>query len=445
MKRTLSDVGDDESKRFRTDGVDRTGGIAVEATAVAGDPFPAASTRFVDPHLRLVKIDPVADPVDNIMTTTLKDILAGSIEAMWQVTGDVGRVGRRLIAVESGQFNYMLEPDFFFEHMDYEEARRANITFVMHKDSELEAWLKQSGRTNVKFIFAKTELYGTHHTKAMFLFYRDSTARVIIHTANLLVRDWGKKSQACWISPLLRRKSPDAHAAPFERDLVRYLAAYNDRQLAPLQQRLARYDFAPVKAVLIASVPGRHKSTEGNLYQWGHPRMGKVLEGVRLGEDCLQSSSIIMQFSSCGSLGKDDSWLTGEFAASLSHAKNRRDTLARTPIKIVFPTSEDVRRSNQGWRAGRSIPFPDKSWQQQGSYMRPLLHKWVGERAGRKHALPHIKTFSRLNEETGEVSWLLVTSHNLSKAAWGSWEKGRSQLFIRSYELGVLIHPGLFE
>eukprot|EP00878_Enallax_costatus_P031898 GHUV01034960.1.p1 GENE.GHUV01034960.1~~GHUV01034960.1.p1 ORF type:complete len:239 (+),score=71.93 GHUV01034960.1:371-1087(+) len=51
-----------------------------------------------------------------------------------------------------------------------------------------------------------------------------------------------------------------------------------------------------------------------------------------------------------------------------------------------------------------------------------------------------------------ELSWWLVTSHNLSKAAWGSLQvcqrgphRGQQQLMIRSYELGVLATPQLEE
>lgn len=44
-----------------------------------------------------------------------------------------------------------------------------------------------------------------------------------------------------------------------------------------------------------------------------------------------------------------------------------------------------------------------------------------------------------------ELSWWLLASHNLSKAAWGSLQKGGSQLMIRSYELGVLLTPELEE
>lgn len=80
--------------------------------------------------------------------------------------------------------------------------------------------------------------------------------------------------------------------------------------------------------------------------------------------------------------------------------------------------------------------------------------------------MPHIKTFTRFlpiataaaaptsqpEQQQGqqppaaagyELPWFLVTSHNLSKAAWGELQKGGQQLFIRSYELGVLCLPSL--
>lgn len=37
-----------------------------------------------------------------------------------------------------------------------------------------------------------------------------------------------------------------------------------------------------------------------------------------------------------------------------------------------------------------------------------------------------------------------VSSANLSKAAWGAFEKNGSQLMIRSYEIGVLFLPSHF-
>ena len=36
-----------------------------------------------------------------------------------------------------------------------------------------------------------------------------------------------------------------------------------------------------------------------------------------------------------------------------------------------------------------------------------------------------------------------MTSHNLSKAAWGVLQKGETQMYIMHYELGVMLLPSL--
>lgn len=41
------------------------------------------------------------------------------------------------------------------------------------------------------------------------------------------------------------------------------------------------------------------------------------------------------------------------------------------------------------------------------------------------------------------IAFLVLTSHNLSKAAWGTLQKGDTQLYIMHYELGVLLVPSL--
>lgn len=55
--------------------------------------------------------------------------------------------------------------------------------------------------------------------------------------------------------------------------------------------------------------------------------------------------------------------------------------------------------------------------------------------------MPHIKTFTRYSGQ--KLAWFLLTSANLSKAAWGALQKNNSQLMIRSYELGVLFLPSV--
>ena len=63
--------------------------------------------------------------------------------------------------------------------------------------------------------------------------------------------------------------------------------------------------------------------------------------------------------------------------------------------------------------------------------------------------MPHIKMYTRFattnnnnndnNSGEPEFAWIVLGSHNLSKAAWGALQKKRTQLFCRSYELSVLI------
>jgi len=56
-----------------------------------------------------------------------------------------------------------------------------------------------------------------------------------------------------------------------------------------------------------------------------------------------------------------------------------------------------------------------------------------------EHALPEAAKMCR----DAKVAFLVVTSHNLSKAAWGALQKNDSQLYIMHYELGVLLLPSL--
>ena len=62
--------------------------------------------------------------------------------------------------------------------------------------------------------------------------------------------------------------------------------------------------------------------------------------------------------------------------------------------------------------------------------------------------MPHIKSYARFDpseERAGELDWAIVTSCNLSKAAWGTLQKNKTQFMIRSYELGVMFLPPILK
>lgn len=80
------------------------------------------------------------------------------------------------------------------------------------------------------------------------------------------------------------------------------------------------------------------------------------------------------------------------------------------------------------------------------SWFDGYLCRWKSEAAGRQILMPHIKTYTRLyGEDSKIIAWHLLTSANLSRAAWGEYQKDRTQLHIKSYELGILLCPALFE
>ncbi|GMF64562.1 unnamed protein product [Phytophthora lilii] len=57
-----------------------------------------------------------------------------------------------------------------------------------------------------------------------------------------------------------------------------------------------------------------------------------------------------------------------------------------------------------------------------------------------------MKSYARFDpsdEAAGTLDWAIVTSSNLSKAAWGTFQKNKTQFMIRSYELGVMFLPQL--
>lgn len=84
-----------------------------------------------------------------------------------------------------------------------------------------------------------------------------------------------------------------------------------------------------------------------------------------------------------------------------------------------------------------------ETFDQHRGWLNKRLCRWRSEKAGRKTVMPHIKTYARISG--GELEWFLLTSANLSRAAWGQFQKEKTQIYIKSYELGVLFCRELFQ
>lgn len=327
----------------------------------------------------------------------------------------------------------------------------------------------------------------------MVLFRADDTAEIIIHTANLIPRDWGNMTQAAWISPRLPLLKPDtqqsnssARTPPpagsgekFKIDFLNYLRSYKTA-CKPLVDQLAKYDFSSIRGSLIASVPGRHSLVDDFPTRWGWAAMKETLKSVPVRHQASSSSTkngdekpeIVIQISSIATLGPTDNWLKNTLFEALGGSRGPKNLLSssrfKPDFKVIFPTPDEIRKSLDGYMSGGSIHTKIQSAQQakQLQYLRRMFCHWANDsadgvalgttttpetpirEAGRKRAAPHIKTFIRYANNHTRIDWALLTSANLSKQAWGDAQSknnaGEPQVRICSYEIGVLVWPELF-
>jgi tyrosyl-DNA phosphodiesterase-1 len=299
----------------------------------------------------------------------------------------------------------------------------------------------------------------------LILIRHDSTAQVIIHTANMIPFDWMNMTQGLWRSPLLpllndhtsqSQSSQLGSGARFKTDLINYLKAYDTRRTVckPLTEQLQKYDFSKIRATLIASVPGKQGLTDEEETLWGWPGLKHALGSVPVRDT---KPEIVVQVSSIATLGQSGKWLSETLFKALSTAKSPEPS--KPKFHIIFPTADEIRKSLNGYRSGSAIHIKIQSAAQtrQLQYLHPMLCHWAGDSspienasapisdAGRKRAAPHIKTYIRFADTAkSNIDWILITSANLSKQAWGEACNAAGEVRICSYEIGVLVWPELF-
>ncbi|KAI0861681.1 tyrosyl-DNA phosphodiesterase [Xylaria cubensis] len=392
-------------------------------------------------------------------------------------------IGDPLIA-ELWDFNYLHDIEFLMGHLD-EDTRALTKVHVVHgfwkrEDSNRLLLQEQAKRyDNVTLHTAyMPEMFGTHHSKMLVLIRHDDTAQVIIHTANMIAKDWTNLTNGVWISPLLpklQQPQQDTEAcgsigsgSRFKFDLLSYLRAYNTMRnvCGSLVDEITKYDFSAVRGALVASVPGKHDvQHEPGKTRWGWQGLKETLKEVPVQTG---TSDIVVQISSIATLGASDTWLQKTLFNSLSESRHppqqpSSSRNSRPSFKIVFPTRDEIASSLDGYGSGASIHTKIQSAAQakQLQYLLPLFHHWANDsgngvsestsapggsgirpgEAGRKRAAPHIKTYIRYGEKS--IDWAMLTSANISKQAWGEATNKAGEVRIASWEIGVLVWPEL--
>ena len=274
----------------------------------------------------------------------------------------------------------------------------------------------------------------------MVIQYEDDSLRIVVSTANLIGSDWENRTQGLWVSPRcpkLSNQGDDDGDSPtgFKKSLLRYLKFY---ELTPLKQYIDAVkacDFSQVKAFFVSSVPNSHKGPDLNA--WGHKQVGVILRKYTPAD--ASAWPLVCQSSSIGSLGlSEGTWLRGDFGQSLM-ATAKFGTF-KAPLLVIYPSKQNVFRSYDGVFGGGCLPYTRKTHEKQ-PWLRDFLHTWKADGCFRSKAMPHIKTYTRISPDNKRASYFLLSSANLSKAAWGTTNKAGDSLQIQSYEAGVLLLP----
>lgn len=308
----------------------------------------------------------------------------------------------------------------------------------------------------------------------LILFRYDDCAQIVIHTANMITKDWTNMTQAVWQSPLLPLSSttfassdphPIGTGERFKVDLLRYLGNY-EKRLRRLSEQLNHYDFSAIRAAFLGSSPSRQVVSETDSSKqtpFGWLGLREVLNSVpaRARKHATSPSHIVLQVSSIATLGAAPTWLA-HFQSVLARSRTSQQSPieAQPNFNIMFPTPEEVRTSLDGYESGGSIHIKLQSVQQQKQlqYLHPLFCHWKHhprstpapsaeprKEAHRGPAAPHIKTYIRFSDNThNSIDWALLTSANLSKQAWGDVVNKQGEVRVQSYETGVLVWPALF-
>ncbi|XP_015593226.1 probable tyrosyl-DNA phosphodiesterase [Cephus cinctus] len=286
--------------------------------------------------------------------------------------------------------------------------------------------------------------YGCHHSKLMILKYKDGGIRIVVGTANLYADDWENRTQGLWMSPHLPPLPEDANPndgespTKFKWDIQQYLIKYKIPELTDWISLIRRADFSSVNVFLVASVPGSHKEREVN--SWGHKKLTAVLsQHVNMPRDS-PYWPIVAISSSIGNLGPQySSWLQKEIVTCMSSEKGRQGLTDQPEFHFIYPTIENFKNSYDMREGSCCFLYSIESHNKQ-RWILNHMHKWKAQSTARDKAMPHIKCYTRMSPDMKEISWFLLTSANLSKAAWG---QHRYSHYLMNYEIGVAFVPSI--
>ncbi|GAA5979112.1 hypothetical protein JCM10908_002808 [Rhodotorula pacifica] len=312
---------------------------------------------------------------------------------------------------------------------------------------------------------------GVMHTKLMFYIHHDFL-RIVIPTANAIAYDWSIIDNAFYVHdfPLL---AANAHFAAtggeelgklnpldnsthtqFSRSFIQVCIKLAIPQLFLSRAKL--YDFSCSGNVrLVHSIQGLHSKAEYNK-GGGLASLANAVNGLGFAAgghwEIEATGSSIGRYSG-NWLGQMLGAASG-FHPSTYFRSGKGNQLpaqipanlpgqpSRLPIKIIFPTEDEILSGRGEANDGGTLFCPVKTWEE-STFPRHLFHR--GE--SKRHKVPaHTKIILALHKYSTGVppaheGWMYLGSHNFTPAAWGRLQNssGGPEIKISNYELGVVL------
>jgi hypothetical protein len=340
---------------------------------------------------------------------------------------------------------WCISPDFFASHFAHLLLQSVDTVLVHSQDAAVGTFLGRYPGDKVALdptahLNEKKEAGQKgpmHHAKGFILFCRDKV-RVIVSTANLSSGDcFGPLSNAWWYQdfPLkMPGSARDGEAPPpkseFEYALLMYLesvlASAEDDSAACLAKmgeskkgllfELARYDFSGALARLLVSIP-RKPGT-------GSAMLKRVMEPLK----DKSALTLVMQSSSIGSQGNGSDFITRVLATAMGQPYPEM-------VSLVWPLDSYCVLVHGEWGV-----HPCSLGVEPAEVAKLLSNfkRWIPDKS-RGKTTPHQKTYCGHNpRDPRTLVWCILSSANMSQAAWGGGTSLPS-----NYELGVYFGPGL--
>lgn len=346
----------------------------------------------------------------------------------------------------SVQINYMVDVGWLLGHYHFAGCLDKPLLILYGNETPELHTISQKKPQVCAHLVQMGNPFATHHTKMMLLGYKDGSMRVVVSTANLYEDDWHNRTQGLWLSEKLEAMSDSydtvagESSTGFRNDLLRYLTSYNNPKLQPWLVRIRKTDFTSVNVFLVTSVPGTHYETTNAGYPYGHARVSYLLS--KHATEIEDAVPVVAQSSSLGSFGANvNVWLGTEFLNSFRRDSRSIGLRTMPSLRVIYPSFNNVTNSHDGLLGGGCLPYGNQVNQKQ-PWLQQYFYQWKANCRYRSQAMPHIKTYCRWNGD--KLYWFLLTSANISKAAWGSFNKTAKlnvPIRVNNYEAGVLFLP----